>query len=225
MIRLLSLFFIASAFILSGCGAGNYLNSDSFRIEYGCKTRCTGKQKESVIGFWIEARNAVWKDVASIEILCAGETAAIKPKAGDMEFRFDDQSLVFLQIPLLKKSMLDKKIELIIRAKNGAVYHYDDFEMSKLKGTLSVYPFENVCRLKNTPVDLYIDGCEKGYDYTLEIYGPNRELVFSQPVDDPELRLDLTDYPEGEYVIAFYKTDRDNKQNLVAKEYQVYLVN
>jgi hypothetical protein len=225
MRNLIFLFFVAGIFLLSGCGSKIELNSADFHVEYGYRIRYNNLSRETVLGFWIDARQNLWKDVTAIKVLSGGKLIAMKSGDGDLSYSYENKNLIYIQTPIKNLSVLKKKLELIIETKNGGSYVYNDFDMKKLKGNLSVYPFENTSRLKNSPFTVYFGGCEKGYDYVLEIYGPGKELVFRQAVQKSSMNLDLSGYPEGEYLFAVYKTDRDSQQNLVTKEYQIYLAN
>lgn len=225
MLRFSFLLLMSGVFLLSGCGSKTVLNSAEFHVECGYRIRYDNFSRETVLGFWIDARQSLWNDVSIIKVMSGGKTIGEKPGTGDLAYSYENKNLIFIQTPVKNISVLNKKLELVIETKNGGSYVYNNFDMKKLKGSLNVYPFENTSRLKNSPLTVYFGGCEKGFDYTLEIYGPGRELVFRQAVKKSSMELDLSAYPEGEYLFAVYKTDRDSRQNLITKEYQIYLAN
>jgi hypothetical protein len=225
MVRLYLFAFLSGVFLLSGCGSKTEYNSAKFHVEYGYRIRYDNFSRETVLGFWIDAQKSLWIDVSSIKVFSGGEMIGHKSGSGDLAYSYENKNLILIQTPIKNLSVLNKKLELVIETKGGDSYIYNNFDMKKLKGNLSIYPFENTSRLKNTPLTVYFGGCEKEYDYVLEIYAPGRELVFRQAVQKSSMSLDLSGYPEGEYLFSFYKTERDSPQSLVTKEYQIYLAN
>lgn len=195
-------------------------NLSAYSVDYGLRHRYFDGYDTFSIAFWITADTEQWERFDTIT-LYEGDTA-IHTLSGIDELYPDGEtkSMIFFQV-----FGITNADELLIQTSDGE-YSYELTELNLLEGIPGIEELET--QRSKDQWDRYtftITGMEPGYDYMIDIYGPDDILVFATNVTSAEVELNLRGLVEGEHLIGIYKRDLANHLNLISREYTYYVRN